>query len=68
MGIIGFVLLAVGFSWIAEVLLGFRIAGSHYAYPFSEETRYLTGIAFIVSGAIIEWRLARRIKHHHRHI
>lgn len=68
MGIIGFVLLAVGFGWIAEALLGFKIEGYAYAYPFSDEVRYLTGIALFVSGVIIEWLLARRIRHHHRHV
>lgn len=68
MGIIGFVLLAVGFGWIAEALWGFRIEGIAYAYPFGEEARYLTGVALFVSGVLIEWQLARRIKHHHRHI
>ena len=68
MGIIGFVMLAVGFGWIAEALFGFKIEGLVYAYPLGEEVRYLTGIALFVSGMIIEWHLARQIKQHHQHV
>ena len=68
MRIIGFVLLIVGFGWLVDVILGFRIEGVAYAYPFSEEARYLTGVALFVSGVIIEWLVARRIKHHHQHV
>jgi hypothetical protein len=64
MRIIGFVLLIVGFGWLVDVILGFRIEGVAYSYPFSEKTRYLTGVALFVSGVIIEWLVTRRIKHH----
>ncbi len=68
MGIIGFVLLAVGFGWIAEALFGFKIEGIAYAYPLEDEARYLTGVALFVSGLIIEWLATRRIRHHHQHV
>ena len=55
MGLIGFALIAVGFTWILDAQFGFRVEVAPYLYPFDLATRQLLGIPLLATGIIMEW-------------
>lgn len=59
-GMIGYMLITVGFFWVVETHLGFRIEAAKQLYPFDFVTRQLLGVAFLATGTISEWMKSRR--------
>ncbi len=64
LGATGFVLIAVGFTWILDAYLGFRIEMAQQIYLFDIATRQSLGIMFLVGGTILEWLKTTRIRKH----
>ncbi len=59
MRMIGFALIAVGFTWIVDAQFGFRIEAARYFYPFDIATRQLLGIPLLATGILLEWLKSR---------
>lgn len=64
LGTIGYVLIALGFTWILDAYLGFRIEMVQQIYPFDIATRQMLGIMFLAGGTILEWLKTKRIRRH----
>ncbi len=56
---IGYIIIALGFTWILEAHFGFRVELSEYLYPFDAATRQMLGITFIAAGSFAEWKKTR---------
>ena len=67
LGTIGYVLIAVGFTWILDAHLGFRLEMAGLLYPFDLATRQLLGTSFLVAGTVFEWMKTRRVRKHTLH-
>ncbi len=57
---IGYIIIALGFTWILEAHFGFRVELSEYFYPFDTATRQMLGVTFIAAGSFAEWKKSRR--------
>jgi len=59
MRMVGFTLIAVGFTWILEAQFGFRVEVAQYFYPFDMATRQLLAIPLLATGILMEWLKSR---------
>jgi hypothetical protein len=59
MRIIGFALIAVGFTWIVDAQLGFRVEAAQFFYPFDMATRQFLGFPLLATGILLEWLKSR---------
>ncbi len=64
LGTIGYVFIALGFTWILDAYLGFRIEVAGQLYPFDVATRQMLGVMFLAGGTILEWMRTKRIRRH----
>ena len=62
LGTIGYVFIALGFTWILDAYLGFRIEVAGQLYPFDAATRQMLGVMFLAGGTILEWVRTKRIR------
>ena len=60
LGIMGYVIIGVGFTWILEGYFGFRIDSIPELYPYNIATRQFFGLFFVGAGSILEWMNGKR--------
>lgn len=60
LGLMGYLHLAIGFTWLLDAYLGFRLDAYPFLYPFDAATRQLLGMTLLMTGSLIEWMRIRR--------